>query len=44
MFGGRYENKAFAVESVTNAATSGSAGEVGVMYNSGVSPTSSIAD
>ena len=44
LFGGRYENKAFAVESVTNAATSGSAGEVGVMYNSGVSPTSSIAD
>ena len=44
LFGGRYEDKSFAVESVTNASTSGSLGEVGTVYNIGVSPTSSIAD
>ena len=44
LFGGRYKDRSFAVESPTNQSTSGSLGEVGVMYNSGNSTTSSIAD
>ena len=38
-FGGRYENRTFAVDTLT----SGSLGETGIMYNSGLSSTGSWA-
>ena len=44
LFGGRYEDRRFVVESPTNQSTSGSLGDVdsGRDYNTGNSPTASI--